>query len=249
MQTTPKLKVLDLFSGIGGFSLGLERTGGFVTEAFCEIEPYCTAVLNKHWPGVPVHRDVRSLTIQPGEFNVITGGFPCQDISLAGKGAGLSGERSGLWREFLRLIKEGQPDFVVIENSPALRSRGLAEVLRGLSEIGYAAEWHCIPAATLGAQHIRDRVWVIAYPDQARLEGRGDTGTYNSKEPLRLVLGPSHLLKVQRLEHGSPSDLGRDFHGIPRRVDRVSALGNTVIPQIPEAIGYAILNWLDIAHR
>ena len=114
------MNVLDLFSGIGGFSLGLERAG-MKTVAFCEIEPFCRAVLAKHWPGVPIYEDVRSLTgaglasagIVP---DAICGGFPCQDISIAGKGAGLDGERSGLWHEYRRLIAEIRPRWVIIEN-------------------------------------------------------------------------------------------------------------------------------------
>lgn len=157
-----QLTVLDLFSGIGGFSLGLERTNGFKTIGFCEIEPYPRAVLAKHWPNVPCYTDVRTLT---GIYaDVICGGFPCQDISVAGKGAGLSGERSGLWFEFHRLIKEVRPKYAIIENVSALRSRGLDEVLRSLTEIGYDAEWHCIPASAVGAPHRRDRVWIVAYP-------------------------------------------------------------------------------------
>lgn len=235
-----KLRVLDLFSGIGGFSLGLERTGAFTTTAFCEIDPYCREVLKKHWPDVPIHEDVRGVHLEEGQVDVITGGFPCQDISLAGKGKGLSGERSGLVFEIPRLIKEGKPKFVILENSPALRSRGLEVILGCLAEIGYDAEWHCIPAAAFGAQHIRDRVWIVAYPHQAGLAGGCNTREDHPEEPLGLVVGPSHLHQVERLQYGCASELGRDFHGVPRRVDRVGALGNSVIPQIPEAIGYAL---------
>ena len=160
------LKVLDLFAGIGGFSLGLERTGGFETIGFCEVDKKAQAVLKKHWPEVPIYDDVTKLTKDDihGTVDVITGGFPCQDISLAGKGAGLEGERSGLWWEFHRLIKELQPKWVIAENVSALRSRGLDQVLRSLSEIGYDAEWHCIPASAVGAPHQRDRIWIVAYP-------------------------------------------------------------------------------------
>jgi len=159
------MNVLDLFSGIGGFSLGLERAG-MKTVAFCEIDKKCHKVLQKHWPDVPIFEDVTTLK---GEYieetiDVICGGFPCQDISLAGKGAGLEGARSGLWSEFHRLIKEIKPKYVIIENVSALRSRGLDQVLREISEIGYDAEWHCITAASIGAPHRRDRVWIVAYP-------------------------------------------------------------------------------------
>ena len=119
------LTVLDLFSGIGGFSLGLERTGGFRTVAFCEIEDYPRKVLDKHWPGVPCHPDVTKLRGDDvGPVDVICGGFPCQDISLAGAGAGLAGERSGLWREYARLIGELRPRYAIIENVSSLVSGG-----------------------------------------------------------------------------------------------------------------------------
>jgi DNA (cytosine-5)-methyltransferase 1 len=162
------MNVLDLFSGIGGFSLGLERAG-MRTVAFCEIDEYARAVLRKHWPDVPCYDDVRNLTADRLRadgihVDVICGGFPCQDISYAGKGAGLAGERSGLWGEYARLISELRPRFVVVENVAALLGRGLAEVLGELATIGFDAEWHCIPAAAVGAPHRRDRIWIIAYP-------------------------------------------------------------------------------------
>lgn len=159
------MKHLDLFSGIGGFSLGLQRTGGFETVAFCDFDKKTHAVLNKNFPGVPIFDDVRTLKGEDvGTIDIITGGFPCQDLSVAGKGAGLAGERSGLWYEMHRLIKETQPRWVIAENVAVLRSRGLEEVLRSLAEIGYDAEWHCIPASAVGAPHRRDRIWIIAYP-------------------------------------------------------------------------------------
>lgn len=165
-----KLRVLDLFSGIGGFSLGLERTGGFETVAFCEIEEYPRRVLEKHWPGVPIYHDVRTLTADTLRrdgitVDVICGGFPCQDLSFAGKRAGLEGARSGLWGEYRRLIGELRPRFVIVENVPGLLSLGMATVLGDLAALGYDAIWDCIPAAAVGAPHIRDRVWIVAYPD------------------------------------------------------------------------------------
>ncbi len=180
------LNVLDLFSGIGGFSLGLERTGGFQTVAFCEIEPFPRAVLKEHWPDVPCYEDVRTLTADQLRsdgiaVDVICGGFPCQDISYAGGGAGLEGARSGLWSEIARLVSELRPQYVIVENVSALLSRGLGRVLGDLAEIGYDAEWHCIPASAVGAPHRRDRIWIIAYP---KSNGRscsraGDQGRVN----------------------------------------------------------------------
>jgi DNA (cytosine-5)-methyltransferase 1 len=170
------LRVLDLFSGIGGFSLGLERTGGFKTVAFCEIEPFPRKVLAKHWPEVPCYHDVRALTAgrlaaDGIGIDVICGGFPCQDISVAGKGAGLAGERSGLWSEYARLIGEIRPRYAIVENVSALLSRGLADVLGDLAALGYDAEWHCIPASAVGAPHRRDRIWIVAYPRSEQYEG------------------------------------------------------------------------------
>lgn len=169
------MNVLDLFSGIGGFSLGLERAG-MKTVAFCEIEPFCRRVLAKHWPEVPCYDDVRTLTAERLAadgiaVDVICGGFPCQDISLAGKGAGIEGERSGLWAEYARLIGELRPKYVIVENVSALLSRGLDRVLGDLAALGYDAEWHCIPASAVGAPHRRDRIWIIAYPGSEQHEG------------------------------------------------------------------------------
>lgn len=165
------MKVLDLFSGIGGFALGLQRAG-FTTQYFCEIDPYCRRVLAQHWPTVPCFEDVRTLHgADLGPIDVICGGFPCQDISLAGKGAGLSGARSGLWSEYARLIGEVRPKYVLIENVAALRSRGLDQILREIAALGYDAEWHCIPASAVGAPHRRDRVWIVAYAQGQRING------------------------------------------------------------------------------
>lgn len=152
-----KLRLLDLFSGIGGFSLGLERSGGFRTVAFCEIEPFPRRVLAKHWPGVPIYHDIRTLTAdllaRDGiGVDAICGGFPCQDISLAGKGAGIAGTRSGLWSEYARIVGELRPRVVVVENVTALLIRGLDRVLGDLAALGYDAQWHCIPASYVGAR-------------------------------------------------------------------------------------------------
>jgi len=171
------LRVLDLFSGIGGFSLGLERTGGFQTVAFCEIDPFCRRVLAKHWPGVKQYEDVRTLdaaTLQRDGIAVdaIAGGFPCQDVSSAGKRAGIEGERSGLWSEFARLIGELRPRYAIVENVSDLRARGFGTVLGDLAAIGYDADWECIPAQAVGAPHRRDRLWVIAYPNSWRQQER-----------------------------------------------------------------------------
>ena len=167
------MKVLDLFAGIGGFTLGLERAG-FETVAFCEIDPYAKKVLRKNWPEVPIYDDVRAITADrlaaDGiRVDVITGGFPCQDISTAGRQAGIEGERSGLWSECARLLGEIRPRYAIFENvTNLLNGDGgdwFKRVLGDISAIGYDAEWHCIPASAIGAHHHRDRIWIIAYPN------------------------------------------------------------------------------------
>jgi DNA (cytosine-5)-methyltransferase 1 len=299
-----KLRVLDLFSGIGGFSIGLERTGGFETVAFCEIEPFPRRVLAKHWPGVPCYHDVRELTAERLAadgigVDAICGGFPCQDISLAGKGAGMDGERSGLWSEYARLIGELRPRYVIVENVAALLGRGLDRVLRDLAALGFDAEWHCIPASAVGAPHRRDRLWIIAHPNgdadgqqcnhageganyaqsdivlaDAASERRGEEGGFrrhqqteraaggseavadaNSNDVQRQQPRQSHAAQWQRSiprptgplvtgvggEWLPEPDVGRVVDGFPARAHRLRALGNSVVPQIPELIGRAIL--------
>ncbi len=173
------LRVLDLFSGIGGFSLGLERAG-MKTVGFCEIEPFCRKVLAKHWPEVWIHDDIRTLTAclvldRCGSIDLVCGGFPCTDISNAGRRAGIGGKSSGLWTEMCRVIGELRPQYALVENVAALIGRGLDRVLGDLAEIGYDAEWNCIPASAVGAPHLRDRIWLLAYPACGGLTADGRT--------------------------------------------------------------------------
>ena len=317
------MKVLDLFSGIGGFSLGLERAG-METVAFCEIDEYAQEVLIKHWPDVPVFADVKDLSARfiQKELNlnidVICGGFPCQDISTAGKQKGIKGERSGLWTEYKRLIKEIKPRYAIIENVANLRSKGLATVIKDLWEIGYVGEWHIISARAFGAPHVRERVWIIAYPSSERLPGQrkhslppgdqeatgdrkatnalDDSGSDNeTTDPVREGLpGPGIPSGVYPENSGGQGSGGNSNHrnhfrlwrpfrtnyesetwwieqtaassngwtetralvcgvddGLSRRLhtpeserqQRLKQLGNSVIPQIPEMIGRAIMQY------
>ena len=257
-----RLRVLDLFSGIGGFSLGLERTGGFETVAFCEIEEFPRKVLAKHWPGVPIYHDVRELRgTSVADADVICGGFPCQDISTAGKKVGIEGARSSLWVEIARLVGEIRPSFVIMENSSALLNRGAGDVFADLAARGYDCEWQCIPASALGAPHGRDRIWIVAYPND---EGEPDSAIYDETRRMPQA-GFNHASNTKRrakplgrvLERigrvsksvswdglweteNSPIGMGMD-DGLPNRMDRLKSLGNAVVPQIPELIGYAIL--------
>ena len=161
-----KLKLLDTFSGIGGFSYAAEKlVGGFETTQFIEIDPYCQKVLNKHWPNVPIHDDITTFTAEPFQFDAICGGFPCQDISVAGRKEGITKEsRSGLFYELIRVIRLVRPKFIVLENVAAILNNGLDIVLGELSEAGYDAEWSIISASSLGACHRRSRWWLVAYP-------------------------------------------------------------------------------------
>ena len=230
---TPSMRVLDLFSGIGGFSLGLERIG-MRTVAFCEIEPFCRAVLRRHWPNVPAYDDIRTLTLERLAADgivadVLCGGFPCQDISLAGRMSGIDGGKSGLWAEMLRLIADLRPRYVLVENSPVLRSRGLEAMLREFSAIGYDAEWHCLPLNALDAPHRRDRLWIIAYP----------TGDRDGLPPLEISAGWNQL--EHRAWWDTEPALCRVVDAIFAEPYRLAALGNAVSPIVPELIGRAII--------
>ena len=159
------LKILDTFAGIGGFSYAAhELVGGFETTQFVEIDPFCQKVLKKHFPKVPCHDDIKTFTAFSGQYDVITGGFPCQDLSVAGRRAGITKKsRSGLFYELIRVIRLVRPKFVVMENVAAILNNGLDIVLGELSEAGYDAEWSIISASSLGAAHRRSRWWCVAY--------------------------------------------------------------------------------------
>jgi DNA (cytosine-5)-methyltransferase 1 len=239
-----KLKVLSLFSGIGGFELGLERTGGFETVAQCEIDPFCRKVLAKHWPNVKRYEDVRTLTADTLRrdgiaVEVICGGFPCQDISLAGPGQGLAGERSGLWFEYARLVGEVRPQLVLVENVAELRDRGMGDVLGTLAALGYDAEWDCIPASYVGARQIRDRVWLVAYPECDGLQGGSYiAAAWSGKSRAEQLAGLVQPCAWPTISGARDRGTG---HGVPDGVHRNRAIGNAVVPQIPELIGRAIL--------
>lgn len=236
--------VLSLFAGIGGFDLGLERTGGFKTVAFCEIDPEARATLAARYPGIPIYDDVRELTADRlradgVEPDAIVGGFPCQDVSLAGGGEGLDGARSGLWFHYARLVGGIRPEIVIVENVAALLGRGLGRVLGSLAEIGYDAEWHCIPASYAGARQLRDRVWVVAYPQRRSLQRRQNvTQAWCSQSRAEQLAGLVQPCAWPTLSGARDRGTG---HGIPRGIHRNKQLGNAVVPQIPELIGRAIL--------
>lgn len=270
-----KLRVLDLFSGIGGFSLGLERTGGFETVAFCEINPDRREDLESIWPGVPIFDDVRALNSKElGKIDVITGGFPCQDISAAGRRTGIHGERTGLFSEIIRLVGDLRPRLIVLENSADLLTGDggawARHVFGQLAALGYDIEWHVIPASGLGAPHVRERVWIVAtdasseFQEERRHQlylGRrftrsGEAAAIVADHYCERELQPGWVFADQRgrIVHDPEqtwtegwveklSSLRSMDDGVPAGLATAAAhrFGNTVVPQIPELIGNAIL--------
>jgi len=208
-----------------------------------EIDEYCQRVLTKHWPNVPKFRDVRecgAANLQP--VDLICGGFPCQDVSYAGSGAGLSGGRSGLWFEMFRIICELRPNYVVVENVAALLDRGAGRVLSDLASIGFNAEWSIVSACSLGAPHMRRRLFIVANAD--RFNGRPRVRHSNARQDGTLQevnsCEDSRASWKTRLEN--PSELYRGSDGLPFRLERNRAIGNSVVPQCAELIGRMILN-------
>ena len=260
-STIGKLTVGSLFAGIGGIELGLEWTGGFETVWQVENDEYATRILQKHWPEArrwedvrtfppdadrvrfntgetkqPLQRDRQCGQTSPWHVDLITAGFPCQDISYAGKGAGLGGERSGLFHEAARVIRTLGPRYVLLENVGALLTRGIDTVLGTLASLGYDAEWHCIPAAAVGAPHIRDRVFILSY---AIGEGRDSSQTEKRQ---RQRVNFDSIRRTQSVSWwATEPDVGRVADGVSARVDRLRCLGNAVVPQVAEFVGYRIL--------
>jgi len=326
MKIKNKLKHLDLFSGIGGFSLGLEATGGFETVAFCEIENFPRQVLQKHWPHVKQYNDIKELTYDKlkedgiGLIDIITGGYPCQPFSQAGRKKGEQDPRH-LWPEYFRLVKECRPTWVIGENVSGHLKLGLDSVLADLEGEGYAVRTFSISAASIGANHKRERVWIVAHSErndnfnkEQRVDGkekeipreRGENdsppressrasavrktndgnveNTRRSLQPRAEQRGENenetregNANQHQRSSSASKSDVantqgvyvqgqydgqgqrqpwgeswwavepdvGRVAHGIPDRVDRLKALGNSLVPHVPYCIALSILEALD----
>lgn len=230
------MDALSLFSGIGALDLGLNRSG-IRTRAVCEIDPYACAVLAKRFPGVPNLGDVTTADFTPYTgIGLLAAGFPCQDLSNAGKRAGLTGPRSGLFhRGVVPAIRMVRPRVVLLENVAALHVRGLGDVLGALASLHFNAFVDCIPASHVGAPHDRDRTWIVAHA----------IGSEWREEPYRGALG-----RMGRVQQSVPWDepwesalrrlRGMD-DGTGYRVDRVDTLRNAVVPQVVEGIGLALL--------
>jgi DNA (cytosine-5)-methyltransferase 1 len=259
------MKVLDLFSGIGGFSLGLERAG-MKTVAFCEIDNFCQKVLYKHWPDVPVYNDIRALNAEKlqedgiGPIDVICGGFPCQPFSGAGKKLGRQDNRD-LWPEMFRLIKECQPTWIIGENVTGFINMELERTTIDLESENYEVQPLIIPACAVNAPHRRDRVWILAHSESIGRNRRGaqyrECFKSFTKEDAISAKGASDVSKRGIITY-SNGERKLDFtylpswweiepaicgvnNGIPHRMDRIRVLGNAVVPQIPEIIGKVII--------
>lgn len=242
--------------------LGLERAG-MQCVGQVEIDDYCQRVLTKHWPNVPKYRDVRSV----GAYNLqvpipfpglVCGGFPCQDISNAGRRVGITGERSGLWREYARIIRELRPRYVLVENVAALlqpiRRNGriielapIGRVLGDLAACGYDAEWEVIPACALGAPHTRERVFIVAYTDSIGGQRRGVFPRWAGRD----VTSDQVARQIQSHVWLPVADsIRRAPHGLPRRLDkaqRLKGIGNAVVPHVAEFIGQLIIDHARLA--
>ncbi len=243
------MKIGSLFSGIGGLELGLEWAGVGGTVWQVEKDAYCREILAKHWPHAARFTDVEE--VGAGELDpvdVICGGFPCQDVSVAGSGAGLGGHRSGLWFEFARIVDECQPGYVVVENVAHGRSRWLPQVRRDLHVLGYRTRAFVVGASDVGAPHERRRCFVVADTDGEQLRERP------KRKPRRPSGGVRPEGEGEPLEHGQgwrPSgasaweafpDISGVDDGVPDRLERERALGNAVVPGVAEVIGRILLD-------
>ncbi len=245
----------DLTSGIGGFALGFQWAGLSYPVLFCDIEPWCRQILNKHWPDVPIAEDVKVLAYDPDrnvpDCDILTAGFPCQPWSVAGRSQSLEGAKKDprhIWPWIIDIIKQKRPTWVVFENVPHLASLGgLDEVIADLEIADYATTTLNISAvAGTGAPHKRERLWIIARNvadtsnegSQGRLSGRQN----KEREGQLGYAGCSSTIHRQPIQDGWAAEpsVGRVAHGIPRRVDRIKGLGNAIVPQIAQRIGETI---------
>lgn len=238
----------SLFNGIGGFQLAAQWMG-WENVMSCEIEPFLNDITRGYYPNCIQHEDIRTtdFNVYRGRIDILTGGFPCQDISVSGKGAGIEGNKSGLWSQYRRAIEEISCQYVLIENSSNLRKKGFEKVLYELSEIGYDAEWECISASDIGACHKRDRIWILAYPSSQRRRGilhcikRSIMEADRKTDALDTSRNP-FLQFEQRF--GEPAVFRVD-DGLSKRLDvvkRLGACGNALMPQIPYLIFQGIKN-------
>lgn len=239
------MNYIDLFAGIGGFHLGAKwARWKFKNSFYSEVDEYCNKLYKQNFPESIELGDIKKIDCEKlkkkyGKRWIITGGFPCQDLSIAGQKKGIRAERSGLWFEMLRIISRIRPKFCIIENvSGLIISGGLGVILSGLAEIGYDAEWQSISASQIGAFHKRERIWIIAYPIskrpykskiQGRINNQASQKKYGKKSIFQRFI--SGVVSFENWENDKyKSD--RELDGISRELDRIKGLGNAIVPQI-----------------
>lgn len=244
------MKLGSLFSGIDGFGLAAERVGWEVVFQV-DNDKFCLDLLEQNFKGIKKYDEIRNFNAKPyrNSVDIVSGGFPCQDISIAGLGEGILGTRSGLWSEMARVIEEACPKYVVIENSPQLLNKGFEKILHDLSKIGYDAEWECLSAAEFGYPHKRNRLWVVAYPTVQRWRGilYMLKRVVNERKKAEKTLD-THCNPFLQFEQrcGEPAVFGVD-DGLPKRLDvvkRLGSLGNSLVPDIPTEI-FKIINAVE----
>lgn len=235
-----------LFNGISGFGLAAHWMG-WENIMHCEIDPFCNRVMKHHFPNSFQHEDIRTtdFRIWRGKIDLITGGFPCQDISVVGKGKGITGQKSGLWVEAYRAIDEIRPRFVVLENSSELLKKGFENILYPLSEIGYNVEWECFRAIDFGYPHIRERLFILAYADGVRWESDYEECGILPQVLNREILpykAPDIFLSLGRPDRTRNFEGLQLDHGFPGELDKdsIRALGNAIVPQVAYQIFKAI---------
>jgi DNA (cytosine-5)-methyltransferase 1 len=237
------LNGLGLFAGIGGLEVGLERAGLVSPVCFVEKNDYAQKVLAKRFPEVPIWDDIITFDGKAwkGYIDFISGGFPCQDVSCAGKREGLDGARSGLWSEYRRIISEIRPLFAHIENVTGLYTAGIERIDADLAEIEYSIEWMPLSAKEIGADHLRSRIFGIAYPFSERLEAYRNNRSSKAIQKIRSS-NKDYFANARGRFWETASRTYRGIDGVPDRVDRLKCLGNAVVPQCAEYIGRLIMD-------
>lgn len=230
----------SLFSGIGGFERGAELAG-IETKWNCEYEKHNRKILHKHWPLTEQYDDIRTMQ-NPGYVDIISGGFPCQDISVAGSMEGIAGARSGLWGEMFRICGQVRPKYIIIENSPALTIRGFEQVLCDLSKIGYSAEWQCLSNLSFGYPHRRERIYVIAYPNE--IGPQGDLRQHRTFKSVfkKWTSNPGNGYScAKRILEIPTHNTVRNDDGFQGWTHRVGSVGNSVNPTLAYYLFHCII--------
>lgn len=240
------LTIGNLFSGIGGLDLGLERAGLGPVKFQVEIDPFCQKILHKHWPNVPKFGDIKTVNkniLEP--IDLLVGGFPCQDISSAGKKQGIIGPKSGLWNEFERLTKELQPKCLLIENVFSGARRWLPQITETLQRLGYRTRTFALSAFELGAPHLRRRLFVLAINEEWYISPSRHITYANGQGELQQSPEMGKIWKWTSNNSGSwtfESGICGTIDGLSNRMDRIKALGNAVVPQCAEVMGKIIID-------